>query len=305
MISHLRTMMITLFTLLLMVVTGWLQPAAAQAIVVTPTNGESYWARWTVEMDFPNDTINARWTVFLGKMDGTGQMYIENQMTEGINCTPVGNVQIKNGEAILDGTSHFECVIPSFYEAVEKLLDGAPMPFPPERFTNQSCSCKNPRPWVAADVTLSPTNTKPNPLVYQEDNAMQFVITQAGLMATSHLLLNDGAAVPEQLAWHINFDVGNQLWSGSGTPNFLLMAEPSWQKSLSADFYALAQKLSLSEFLHWANTAPDGVVFDHDVAFEMTNEQTIFLVGYNGNDHFVGKIRKLAWDPPCGPQDGK
>lgn len=303
--AHLRKTIVILLMVLLMVVTGWLQPAAAQTIVVTPAGGETYWARWTVEMDFANDAINARWTVFLGKTDEKGQMYIEKQNSELINCVTVGKVRIEKGEAILEGAGHFACTIPSFYDAVTKLLDGAPMPFPAESFTNQSCSCKNPRPWVAADVTLSPTNTLPNPLVYQEDNAMQFVITQSGLLATSHLLLNGGAPVPQQLSWHINFDQGNQLWSGSGAPNFLLMTDPSWHQFLSADFYNLAQKLSLSEYLHWANTAPQGVVFDHDVDFQMTNQKTTFLVGYNGDAHFVGRIRKLAWDPPCGPQDGK
>jgi hypothetical protein len=31
----------------------------------------------------------------------------------------------------------------------------------------------------------------------------------------------------------------------------------------------------------------------------ITNLPTTFLVGYDGNEHFVGKIKKLAWDPGC------
>lgn len=302
MIARRQKIMLLLLTLLLLVAgSGWPKPAAAQGIPVTPTNNaSSYWARWIMEMDFTDNQVNARWTVFVGLFDPQGQMFIKDQKTETINCTPIGNVKIDQEEAYFDGASYLSCAVPSFYDAVQALF--GTMPFNPELFNNQYCKCKNPQPWVAADLTLFEPRGA-SPLVYQVDNAMQFNITQSNNIATSHLLLNDGAPVPTQLDWPINFDIGNQLWSGSGAPNFLLMTDPNWYQFLSSDFYNIAQKLSLGDYFHWADTVPQGSIFTHETDFLMTNQATTFLVGYNGQTYFTGKIRKLAWDPPCVPKD--
>lgn len=300
-----KTILTSLTLLLLLATTGWLQSAAAQEIVVEQQGAEkSYWARWTMEMDFANDQVNARWTVFLGETDAQGEMFITNQQSESIACDIIGKVTIAGEEATFDGTGHLTCLIPSFYEAV-KALAGGNMPFPDTIFSPTICKCQNPLPWIAADLTLATPDGLLAPLVYQVDQAMEFAILKEGDLATSHLLLNQGAPVSETLQWPINLDRGNQLWSGSGVPNFLLMADSSWAYSLSEKFYDIANQLSLADYFHWADTAPQGVVFSNTASFSMTNEQTIFLVGFNGQDHFTGKIKRLAWDPPCGPQDGK
>ena len=300
MISPLRKTILVLCTMLLwLTATGWTQPAAAQ-----DDKDNTYWARWSMEIDFENDTVNARWTVFLGATDSHGEMYIKNQKTQLIACKTIGNIPIKNGVANFDGTSHLECPVPSFYAAVAALAGGS-MPFPDTIFNPQVCKCKNPRPWVAADLTVGNPSGVISPLVYQADNDMQFAVIQdSNYMATSLLTLNDGEKVNEVLSWPINLD-GNQIWSGSGAPNFLVMTDPAWYQFLNADFYTLAKQLSLDDYFHWANTAPQGIIFNQDAEFHMTNESTIFMVGYNEQNHFVGQLKKLAWDPPCGPQDGK
>lgn len=301
MIARLRkTILILLTMLLLLTATGWTQPAAAQ-----DAKDNTYWARWSMEIDFEKDQVNARWTVFIGATDSNGEMFIKNQKSQSIACTTIGNLVIKDGVANFDGSTYLDCLVPSFYDAVQDLAGDA-MPFPDTIFNTQTCKCKNPRPWVAADLTVTGPSGVMNPLVYQVDNDMQFAVTQdSSYMATSHLLLNDGKPVQEALNWPINLDRGNQLWSGSGAPNFLVMTDPAWYQFLNADFYTIATQLLLDDYFHWADTAPQGIIFNQDADFYMTNEKTNFWVGYNGQSHFTGQLRKLAWDPPCGPQDGK
>ena len=174
------------------------------------------------------------------------------------------------------------------------------MPFP-ESF-NKECECVNPIPWVAADLTLSTVNGQ-HPILYHMEQAIQFSIIREGDLAFSRLQLNKGELLPQDLTWPAAGD-GNQLWSGSGISSFLLMTDAGWFKFLGEKFYDLAAGLTGKEYLLWANTAPDGAVFGHETKFSMTSQPTTFLVGYDLNSHFVGKIRKLSWDPSCTPPSG-
>lgn len=307
MVPMLRKVLITLLTAsLLFTMTGWLEAISLLPPTIVRAEGkEKLWAKWKVEMDFQHNQVNAVWTVFVGTYDSNGQMTVKLTKSEAVPCKVQGNVIFQNDEAIFDGASHLECLIPSYYGVVMQLVGDQGAAFP-DTF-KQQCECVNPRPWVAADLTLSTAN-RVSPLLYQIDNAMQFytVLDRTGdqLNATSNLLLNQGEALPQVLSWPVNLGQGNQIWSGYDTSSFLLMTDNNWFQFLSADFYQLAKGLTAEKYLHWANPTYQ-LDFAYSTKFAMTSQPTIFLVGYDTHTHFVGKLRKLAWDPGCGPQDGK
>lgn len=307
MVSILRKTVLALLTAtLLFAMTGWVELTAGQpATVARAQDAEKLWAKWKVEMDFRNNQVNAVWTVFVGSYDSKGQMNIKLTKSETLTCKVQGNLLIKNEEALFDGASHLECLIPSYYGAVMQLVGDQASTFP-DTF-KQQCSCVNPRPWVAADLTLS-TSSRHSPLLYQVDNALQFYIglDRVGdqVLATSNLLLNNGEVLPQVLSWPVNFTTGNQLWSGYDTSSFLLMTDSNWFQFLPTSFYQLAKNLSAEQYLHWANPNYN-LSYEYSTKFAMPSQPTTFLVGYDTQNHFVGKLRKLAWDPGCGPQDGK
>lgn len=301
-----KTLMTLLAASLLFATTGWLEAISLLPVATVRAEGkENLWAKWKVEMDFRNNQVNAVWTVFVGAYDSTGQMIVKLTKSEAVSCKVQGNVIIQNEEAIFDGASHLECLIPSYYDAVMQLVGQQATAFP-DTF-KQQCSCVNPRPWVAADFTLSTAN-RVSPLLYQIDNAMQFYTvldrTSDQFNATSNLLLNQGEALPQVLSWPVNLVQGNQIWSGYDTSSFLLMTDSSWFQFLPVDFYELAKSLAADQYLHWSNPNYN-LAFAYSTKFAMPSQPTTFFVGYDTHTHFVGKLRKLAWDPGCGPQDGK
>lgn len=300
MFPKLRKPLLVLFNTLLLFLIGWGGPMTLPATSVAHAKGVEYWARWKVELDFANDQINANWIVMIGNFDADGTMQITAKHAEWITCTPYGNFTIKNGEAIFDGTSYLECAIPSYYATVAKLFGGQPLPFSPE--FSSYCSCVNPVPWVAADLTLtSPVGM--NPLVYQVDRAMAFKLERTGDVAISHLLLNDSKPVAQALQWLVASD-GNQLWSGSGTPIFQVITDPGSYSYLPKTFYEAIEGLPVEDYVHWANTVAQPLVFTDATEFKMTSQPTTFLVGYDTKHFFVGKVRKLSWDPSCDPPSG-
>lgn len=307
MISILRKTGLALVTAMLLFITmGWVEISAWRPTTVARAEEkEQLWAKWKVEMDFRNNEINAVWTVFVGTYDSNGQMNVKLTQSETLSCKAQGNLLIQNAEATFDGTSHLECLIPSYYGAVMQLAGDQASAFP-DTFKKE-CSCVNPRPWVAADLTLS-TATRRSPLLYQIDNAMQFYIglDRAGdqFSATSNLLLNNGETLPQVLSWPVNFAEGNQIWSGYDTSSFLLMTDSNWFQFLPTGFYQLAKSIGAEQYLHWANPNYN-LAYAYSTKFAMPSQPTTFLVGYDKQTHFVGKLRKLAWDPGCGPQDGK
>lgn len=303
----LRKIVMTLLTATLLFATaGWSEISAWRPTAVARAEEkEQLWAKWKVEMDFRNNAVNAVWTVFVGAYDSNGQLNVKLTKSETLSCKAQGNLIIQNEEATFDGTSHLECLIPSYYGAVMQLAGDQAGAFP-DTFKKE-CSCVNPRPWVAADFTLSTAN-RVSPLLYQIDNALQFYTvldrTSDQLNATSNLLLNQGEALPQTLSWPVNLVQGNQIWSGYDTNSFLLMTDSSWFQFLPVDFYELAKSLAADQYLHWANPNYN-LAFAYSTKFAMPSQPTTFFVGYDTHTHFVGKLRKLAWDPGCGPQDGK
>lgn len=300
MLPLIRKPLLVLLLTAFLLTTNWLGPRAWQSAPPARAQEIAYWAKWRVELDFVNNQINANWIVTIGEYGLNDEMIITAKSATPIPCTPHGNITINDEEANFDGASYLECAIPSYYAAVVALLDGQPLPFYPE--FDDYCECTNPIPWVTADLTLA-NPVGMNPLVHHIDKAMSFKIERMGDMATSHLLLNGSTPVPQQLSWTVS-DRGNQVWSGSGTPAFLATTDQGSYHFLPDAFYQAIEGLGIADYLHWADTVPQGLVFTHSTKFTMTSQPTTFLVGSDTKHFFVGKLRNLSWDPSCDPPSG-
>lgn len=256
---------------------------------------EELWARWQLQLDFAEKEIHAVWTVAIGEYDPGAWpgMKIIAQKAEKVECKPQGSFTIVNDEAIFDGKGYLECPIPSFYHAAISLAAevGGRLS---ERFMER-CTCVNPVPWLTADLTVVPSES-PNPLVHEINGAFDFYTPLNGaLQATSSMLLN-GQPIAPSPAWNLRAN-GNQIWSGTGTASFMVMSDPNWS-NLGLGFVQAAQNTPVDHFLHWEN-ANGGNSFPAASQMNITNLATTFTIGYDGHNYFVGKIRKLAWDPGC------
>lgn len=253
------------------------------------------WARWLLQLDFTNNEINALWTVAIGEYDASvwPGMKIIAKTAEKVECTPQGSFFIVNDEAIFDGKGYLECPIPSFYHTAIDLAKGAGHELD-KRFLER-CECVNPIPWITADLTVAPSES-PNPIVHEVNGAFDFYTPlSGGLQASSNLLLN-GQPIASGPAWTLR-DNGNQIWSGTGTESFMVMGDPNWS-NLGPGFVQAAQNTPVDHVLHWEN-ANGGNIFPDASAMYITNLATTFTIGFDGSNYFVGKIKKLAWDPGC------
>jgi len=253
------------------------------------------WARWLLQLDFAEKEINAVWTVAIGESDPTvwPSMKIIAQQSKKIECKPQGSFYIVNDEAIFDGKGYLECPIPSFYHAALDLAKETGQNLD-ERFLER-CECVNPIPWITADLTVVPSES-PNPIIHESNGAFDFYTPLiGGTQATSNLLLN-GQPIAPSAPWDLRAN-GNQIWSGTGTESFMVMSDPSWS-NLGPGFVQAAQNTPVDHFLHWEN-ANGADIFPDESKMNITNLATIFTIGFDGSNYFVGKIKKLAWDPGC------
>jgi hypothetical protein len=271
------------------------------------SDGMDYWARWKLELDFTQGQINALWTVFIGESDTTQSppaMKILAKTSYSISCVPQGTFAIAGNEAIFDGRGYLECKLPSFYhEAIALAKDANIDPALLEKFM-EHCECVNALPWVTADLTVDPSESA-NPVLHEISGAMDFYtpLTSANngtIQAKSVLRLN-GQTIEnpngQPFAWTLQ-GAGNQIWSGPGVHSFLLLNDPSWASFLAPSFYAAAQSVPVDSFFHWENGSTP-LTFASEHGLNITNLETVFTIGYDGANFFVGKMRKLGFDPGC------
>jgi hypothetical protein len=258
------------------------------------------WAHWTLQVDFDNQQINARWTVAIGEFVAGASPAMQTlvRKTQPIDCLPQGSFQIINNEAIFDGSGHLKCHIPSFYHEAMALAAGAGLTLG-EKFMER-CECVNPVPWLTSDLTVA-TARSANPIVHEVNGAFSFYTPatlghDGSLQATSNMLIN-GQPFDPSFAWTVRPN-GNQIWSGTGTESYIVLGDHSWGDFLGPSFYVAARSTPADDFLHWEN-ANGAQTFPTSSKMSITNQPTTFLVGYDGKEHFVGKIKKLAWDPGC------
>ncbi|MEZ4733378.1 MAG: hypothetical protein R3E79_40295 [Caldilineaceae bacterium] len=262
------------------------------------------WARWKLAFDFTGRDVAPKWTVAIGQTDLTTSpptMQILTQSTQTIYCTPHNSFTVTMGEAIFDGNGYLECKLPSFYHTAAALAAGIGLAGElGERFMER-CECTNPIPWVTADLTVAPHSESKNPLIHEINGAFDFAVPVARASsgaptASSKLSLNREEIGPAY-SWLVR-ENSNQIWSGLGAQSFLALDTPAWSTFLPKSFYAIAQSTTNHQFLQWENATPP-LTFSTRSSLRMTNQETTFFIGYDGQDHFIGKLRKLAFDPGC------
>lgn len=145
------------------------------------------WAKWKIQVNFQNNAINPKLVVQIGHTTASGKKVIDQEEDFAISCATVGNPVVQNNKATFDGSSYYECDVPSIQQKVSEMSSGA-LVIP------DSCDAK--RPYLTGVVTLEdhpiqPTNS--NPLFYRDDITFELpldVTTGQAQLSTSF----DGAA---------------------------------------------------------------------------------------------------------------
>lgn len=297
---------------MIVIVTLLLAPNLFTGVVIAQDdtvqgNEVEVWARWKLELDFTNGAIEANWTVAVGETDTSGSLPVIKpgpQETATITCIPHGSFQLDKQEAIFDGNGYLECKIPSFYHKALALAAQAELQDELAKKFYEHCSCVNPVPWITGDLTVDPSGS-PNPVLYEANGALVFYTPLLPDMAqaVSDLRLNGQSlqqANGTPLIWPVKRE-GNLIWSGIGVDFFEQLKDPSWATFLDNTTFATAAKDTLpGDFLDWeGNSNPVNFAVPTGTEFTITNKETTLLIGYDGTQHFVGKIRKLGVDPGC------
>lgn len=143
--------------------------AGVMLSLTAPVKASSFrWARWEIELDFPNDTTEAILWVTIGYTDNNGQEHVTDVKDFDIDCDVEGNLVIQNNKAFFDGTtSYLACEVPSIQEKVLEMTQfsqAGPLIIGP--------ACEAKRPFFTSQVRIedSPISSTPmNPLFYRED----------------------------------------------------------------------------------------------------------------------------------------
>lgn len=121
------------------------------------------WAKWKIQVNFQNNVINPKLVVQIGYTTASGKKVIDQEEDFAISCTAVGNPIVQNNKATFDGSSYYECDVPSIQQKVSEMTSGA-LVIP------DSCDAK--RPYLTGVITLEDNPIQPaatNPLFYRDD----------------------------------------------------------------------------------------------------------------------------------------
>ncbi|MCB9419751.1 MAG: hypothetical protein H6667_08100 [Ardenticatenaceae bacterium] len=126
------------------------RPAAA----VTP------WVKWRIDFTYPGK-LDALLVVERGYTNQSGDHIVVDVVQELLTCQSVGNPVLQNGKAILDGSSYFQCTMPSVKAIAAQEW---------QMTIADSCSSKRPYVIGRASIEGSPADFTPsNPVFYRED----------------------------------------------------------------------------------------------------------------------------------------
>ncbi len=226
------------------------------------------WVRWEIELTFPNDQLDVQLVVQRGHTTQSGQHVIDDEKSYPLSCQAGGSPVIAGGQAHFDGSSYFQCSMPS---VKQKAAQEWQMPIPDQ------CSAK--RPYVTGMVTIegSPVDATPsNPVFYRDDIQFNTPLDIATQQATLSMTIDQAAAASG--AFNITaagHDVGG-LFSRSGP----LTYSPSFRVdgiNLSATPAVLTQPMIVSNLA-----------------------STIYF-GYSSasGEYFEGSLGPLTVDPVC------
>ncbi len=228
----------------------------------------SPWVRWRINLDFPNDQLDAQLIIQRGHTTPAGNQIIDAEESFPISCQPKGNPTIKNGEAYFDGGSYYECDVPSIKEKAMLLWQ-----------INIPDTAPSRRPYIAGQITIEGNPINPNsnnPVFYRED--IQFktpidVTTQKATMA-----MRFGQASAESGAFIIN-PAGHEFLA------YLARSSPT---AFSPFFAVDGNSLS----------ATPSTITDSRIVSNLAS--TVYF-GYSPvtGEYFEGSLGPLEVDPVC------
>jgi hypothetical protein len=228
----------------------------------------SPWVRWKINLAFPNNKLDAQLIVQKWHTTTNGQHVMDDEKSFPISCLNVGSPTIKNGKAVLNGSSYFRCDVPSIQE---KTWQSWQLSIPD--------SCDSKRPYITGQLTIagSPTDPTPNnPIFYREDIQLSTPLDVTTQKATLAMTFDQASAVsgtfvitPAGQTYTAYFARSGPLTS---VPNFVVDGS-----SLSAAPATINQPTVLSSLA-----------------------STVYF-GYSpvSGEYFEGKIGPLVVDPVC------
>ena len=153
------------------------QPAAAIG---------SPWTRWKINLVFPSDKLDVQLTIQRGHTTPSGRRIIDDEEMIPLSCQSKGNPTIKNGTAFFDGSSYYECDMPSIQD---KVMEFWSMSIPD--------TCDSKRPYVTGRVAMTgnPVDPNPeNPIFYRDDIQFNTPLDVANQKATMTVAFGQAAA---------------------------------------------------------------------------------------------------------------
>ena len=146
----------------------------------------SPWTRWKINLTFPNDNLDVQLTLQRGHTTQSGRRIIDDEVKIPLSCQSNGNPTIKNGVASFDGSSYFNCDMPSIQDKVLQLWS---MSIPD--------ACESKRPYVTGRVAIAgnPIDPNPdNPIFYRDDIQFNTPLNIAAQNATMTVAFGQAAA---------------------------------------------------------------------------------------------------------------
>ena len=121
----------------------------------------SPWVRWKISFTYPKNNLDAQLIIQRGHTTISGRHVIDDEEAFPLSCLSNGNPVITNGQAIFDGSSYYQCEVPSIREKALQLWQ---LSIPDDAVSR--------RPYITGQVTIegNPIDSTPeNPIFYRED----------------------------------------------------------------------------------------------------------------------------------------
>lgn len=120
----------------------------------------SPWVKWRIDFTYPGK-LDALLVVERGYTNQSGDHIVVDVVQELLTCQSVGNPVFQNGKAVLDGSSYFQCAMPSIKGIAAQ-----------EWQMTIADSCPSKRPYIIGRLAIegNPTDSTPqNPVFYRDD----------------------------------------------------------------------------------------------------------------------------------------
>lgn len=146
----------------------------------------SPWVKWKINLAFPGGQFGSLLTVQRGHTTPSGQHVIDDEVFYPLFCQSKGNPTVTSGEAVFDGSSYYQCAVPSIQDIAWQTWQ---MSIPD--------SCASKRPYVTGRVTIegNPLDPTPdNPVFYREDIQFNVPLDKATQEAALDMTFDEASA---------------------------------------------------------------------------------------------------------------